>query len=318
MNSKVEIVDLEDWRIKMLSKTRVFTAICMVIVLVPFIFLGGYFIYGLCAVLAFIGTYELVKMHNRKFNLPKFLDLVIPLLSSGMVIVSMISNLVLNTDDYKFVLFGILLIVILLLIISLVYSEVKVTDSFYYIGAILYGGVSFAVVAAIRNVDIFTDKHLILGSLDVNLSGLFIFLYVYLTTIFTDIGAYSIGCRIGKHKLIPSVSPNKSVEGAIGGSICGTLVGTLCLVLSEEFIGFNLFGINSLGLKIVIVLCISLMLTVISQIGDLIASKLKREYEIKDYGNLFPGHGGVMDRFDSVILTCAVFFVILTLLGVVL
>ena len=313
MNSKTEIVDLEDWRIKMLSKTRVFTAICMVIVLVPFIFLGGYFIYGLCAVLAFIGTYELVKMHNRKFNLPKFLDLVIPLLSSGMVIVSMIYNLVLNTDDYKFVLFGILLIVILLLIISLVYSEVKVTDSFYYMGAILYGGVSFAVVAAIRNVDIFTDKHLILGSLDVNLSGLFIFVYIYFTTIFTDIGAYSIGCRIGKHKLIPSVSPNKSVEGAIGGSICGTLVGTLCLVLSEEFIGFNLFGINSLGLKIVIVLCISLMLTVISQIGDLIASKLKREYEIKDYGNLFPGHGGVMDRFDSVLFVLPTFYCLITI-----
>ena len=61
----------------MLNKTRVFTAIGMVIVLVPFIFLGGYFIYGLCAVLAFIGTYELVKMHNRKYNLPKFLDFVV-------------------------------------------------------------------------------------------------------------------------------------------------------------------------------------------------------------------------------------------------
>ena len=60
------------------------------------------------------------------------------------------------------------------------------------------------------------------------------------------------------------------------------------------------------------------MLTIISQLGDLIASKLKREYGIKDYGKLFPGHGGVMDRFDSVILTCAVFFVVLTLLGVVL
>ena len=60
------------------------------------------------------------------------------------------------------------------------------------------------------------------------------------------------------------------------------------------------------------------MLTVISQIGDLVASKLKREYGIKDYGNLFPGHGGVMDRFDSVIFTCTVFFIVLTLLGVVL
>ncbi len=302
----------------MLNKTRVATAILMVIVLVPFIFLGGYFIYGLCAALAFIGTYELVKMHNRKHNLPKFLDIIIPILSSSMVIVTMISTLLLKSNDHKFILFGILMIVIVLLITSLVYSEVKVTDSFNYIGAILYGGLSFAVIASIRNIDVYAVNNLVLGNLDINLCGLFIFLYIYLTTVFTDIGAYSIGCRIGKHKLIPSVSPNKSVEGAIGGSICGTVVGSLSLILAEAFIGFNLFGIEKLWLKIIVVTFISLMLTIVSQIGDLVASKLKREYEIKDYGNLFPGHGGVMDRFDSVILTCAVFFVVLALLGVVL
>lgn len=302
----------------MLNKTRVATAILMVIALVPFIFLGGYFIYGLCAILAFIGTYELVKMHNRKHNLPKFLDIIIPILSSSMVIVTMISTLLLKSNDHKFILFGILMIVIVLLITSLVYSEVKVTDSFYYIGAILYGGLSFAVVAAIRNIEVYSVNNLVLGNLDINLCGLFIFLYIYLTTVFTDIGAYSIGCRIGKHKLIPSVSPNKSVEGAIGGSICGTIVGSLCLILSETFVGFNLFGIDKLWLKIIVIIFVSLMLTIVSQIGDLVASKLKREYEIKDYGNLFPGHGGVMDRFDSVILTCAVFFVVLTLLGVAL
>ena len=302
----------------MLSKERVFTAVAMVVILVPFILLGGYFMYALCAVLAFIGTYELVKMHNRKFNLPKVLDIVVPFLSFGMVIVAMFADLKLSIDGFKFIIFGLLLVAIVLLITSLIYSELKVTDSFYYIGAILYGGLSFAVVAAIRNIDLFPVHHLSIGKIDLNLSGLFIFVYVYFTTIFTDIGAYSIGCRIGKHKLIPSISPNKSVEGAIGGSICGTIVGTICLILAEEFVGFNLFGIESLGLKIVIVLVVSIMLTIISQLGDLIASKLKREYGIKDYGNLFPGHGGVMDRFDSVILTCAVFFVVLTLLGVVL
>ena len=302
----------------MLNKVRVITAIAMVIVLIPFILLGGYFMYGLCAVLAFIGTYELVKMHNRKYNLPGILDIVIPSFSSGMVIITMFADLKINFDVQKYILFGLLLIVIVLLISSLIYSELKVTDCFYYIGVILYGGLSFAVVAAIRNVDVYSVNNIKLGNIDLNLSGLFIFVYIYFTTIFTDIGAYSIGCRIGKHKLIPSISPNKSVEGAIGGSICGTIVGTVCLILAEEFVGFNLFGIDKLGFKIIIIAVISLMLTVISQLGDLIASKLKREYEIKDYGNLFPGHGGVMDRFDSVILTCAVFFVVLTLLGVVL
>ena len=302
----------------MLNKTRVFTAICMMAVLIPFIFLGGYFIYGLCSVLAFIGTYELVKMHNRKNDLPKFLDVIVPLLSVSLVIVTMITDLVLYSFDFKYILFGLLLIVIVLLVTSLMYNEVKVSDSFFFIGSIFYGGLSFAVIGAIRNIELLSINNFILGNLDVNLSGLCIFIYIYFTTIFTDVGAYSIGCRIGKHKLIPNISPNKSVEGAIGGTICGTLVGTLCLILTEYFIGFNLFGITSVGLKILIILLVTLMLTIVSQIGDLIASKLKREYGIKDYGNLFPGHGGVMDRFDSVILTFAVFYVILALLGVVL
>lgn len=302
----------------MLNKTRVVTAVIMVIVLIPFIFLGGYFFYGLCAVLGLIGTYELVKMHNQKNSLPKILDYIVPVLSLALILVVMTSDLILKVDGHKFVIFSILLICVVLLMASLVYSELKVTDAFYYIGSILYGGASFAVVAALRNVDVFSTKELVLGSLDVNLTGLIIFLYIYLTTVLTDVGAYSIGCRIGKHKLIPSVSPNKSVEGAVGGSICGTLVGTMVLMLGQYFIGFNLFGIENIFLNILVVAVITLMLTIVSQIGDLIASKLKREYGIKDYGNLFPGHGGVMDRFDSVIFTCAVFFIVLTLLGVVL
>ena len=77
-------------------------------------------------------------------------------------------------------------------------------------------------------------------------------------------------------------------------------------------------GIKNLVIEIIVVFVLSLCLTIVSQIGDLIASKLKREYGIKDYSNLFPGHGGIMDRFDSLILTSALFFVILALFGVVL
>lgn len=302
----------------MLNKTRVITAICMVLVLVPFMLLGGYFFYGLATILAFVGTYELTKMHNRKNNLPKKIDILVSILSSLLVIIIMISDILMIGNGYNYILFALLIVIVVLLIMSMLYAEIKVSDVFYYIGAIFYGGVSFAVIAALRNADITATKSFHFFSLNINLSGLCLFGYVYLTTIFTDIGAYEIGCRIGKHKLIPSVSPNKSVEGAIGGSICGTIVGTVFLVLTQHFVGFNLFGIDGIFLNIVAVFFISLALTIISQIGDLIASKLKREYGIKDYGNIFPGHGGVMDRFDSVILTCAVFFIVLAMFGVVL
>ena len=107
-----------------------------------------------------------------------------------------------------------------------------------------------------------------------------------------DAGAYFIGTKIGKHKLIPDVSPNKSVEGAIGGIIVSIgmnlLYGHIVKICGGANV--NYFALASLGL----------VLSVVAMIGDLIASLIKREYGIKDYSNLLPGHGGIVDRFDSV------------------
>lgn len=107
-----------------------------------------------------------------------------------------------------------------------------------------------------------------------------------------DAGAYFIGCKFGKHKLIPDVSPNKSVEGAIGG-----IAVSVALNLLYGFI-VNICGgaeINYFALAI-----LGLVLSVVAMVGDLIASLIKREYGIKDYSNVLPGHGGIVDRFDSV------------------
>lgn len=302
----------------MLSKTRVITAIWMACLLIPFLLLGGYFFYGLSIIFAYVATYELISMHNNKNNLPSFITKLIPLLSSIMVVVIMIADKVLKVNGVNYVVFSFLVIMILLLILPLFYKELKMTDGFFYIASIIYGGISFGVMALIRNIEINSSASFIIGSLDFNLSGLLIFVYILLTTMFTDIGAYEIGCRFGKHKLIPNVSPKKSVEGAIGGSLIGALMGTIGFMMIEYFCKFSLFSIENIVLKIIVVFLATLLLTIISQIGDLIASKLKREYGIKDFGKVFPGHGGVMDRFDSLILTSAVFFVILALFGVIL
>lgn len=302
----------------MLSKTRVITAIWMACLLIPFLLLGGYFFYGLSIIFAYVATYELINMHNNKNNLPSFITKLVPLLSSIMVVVIMIADKVLKVNGVNYVVFSFLVIMILLLILPLFYKELKMTDGFFYIASIIYGGISFGVMALIRNIEINSSASFIIGSLDFNLSGLLIFVYILLTTMFTDIGAYEIGCRFGKHKLIPDVSPKKSVEGAIGGSLIGALMGTIGFMMIEYFCKFSLFSIENIVLKIIVVFLATLLLTIISQIGDLIASKLKREYGIKDFGKVFPGHGGVMDRFDSLILTSAVFFVILALFGVIL
>ncbi len=148
--------------------------------------------------------------------------------------------------------------------------------------------------------------------------GLVLMGYVLLTTVFTDMGAYNFGLLLGKHKLCPTISPKKTIEGSIGGSLTGMVVGSAFLIICEECMGFKLFMIENLFLRILAVASVSLLLTIIAQFGDLVASKLKREYEIKDYGFIFPGHGGVMDRFDSLIMTGTAFYIILALMGVVL
>lgn len=123
--------------------------------------------------------------------------------------------------------------------------------------------------------------------------GQFLYLLVFIGAWVTDGAAYFVGRAIGKHKLIPDVSPKKTVEGAIGGSIfCAISFLAYGLVVAH----FSDSTVNAVEIIIA-----GLIISVISQFGDLIASLIKRHYGIKDYGKIFPGHGGVMDRFDSII-----------------
>ena len=119
----------------------------------------------------------------------------------------------------------------------------------------------------------------------------------------TDTGAYFIGKAFGKKKLIPDVSPNKTVAGAFGG-VFGCLLGYAIYGLILKFA-------LSIDVNFIYLLILAIIIAVIDQIGDLIASFIKRERGIKDFGTLFPGHGGVMDRFDSAIAVAPVIFFLL-------
>lgn len=122
-----------------------------------------------------------------------------------------------------------------------------------------------------------------------------VFLLVFLAPWITDTFAYFGGRLFGKHKLIPSVSPKKTVEGAI----CGTL---FCTVVCF-FYGYGLEKLFEKTYALYMFAVMGFLISVVSQIGDLIFSLIKRRYGIKDFGIIFPGHGGVLDRFDSVIAT---------------
>ncbi len=141
----------------------------------------------------------------------------------------------------------------------------------------------------------FSMTHLLLLRGGVNFSGYDPFILVWLpllVTWVTDIGAFFVGTKLGKKKLAPSISPKKSVEGALGGGVLGLLVALgLGWVFSWPFVP---------------VLVLGLLLTVVGQAGDLAESCLKRNAGIKDSGNSLPGHGGFMDRMDSLIFTIPV------------
>ncbi len=122
-------------------------------------------------------------------------------------------------------------------------------------------------------------------------AGKFVYLIPFLFGWVTDTFAYFTGRLFGKHKLIPAVSPKKTVEGAIGGAVCCALVALLYGFLTNLW-----FGASP---NYLVLAASGLLIAVVSQIGDLAMSAIKRQYGIKDYGKLLPGHGGLLDRFDS-------------------
>lgn len=136
--------------------------------------------------------------------------------------------------------------------------------------------------------------------------GVYLVWMIFISSWISDTCAYLVGVLIGKHKLVPQLSPKKTIEGSIGGILGSALVGALFgFLLLDKTLGGNQFG--------VMLFVIGAIGSVISQVGDLAASAIKRNHEIKDYGSLIPGHGGIMDRFDSVIFTAPmVYFLVIS------
>ena len=141
--------------------------------------------------------------------------------------------------------------------------------------------------------------------------GRYFYLLAFVGAWVTDTFAYFTGMLLGKHKLIPDVSPKKTVEGAVGGVV-------FCIL---AFVGFgllyNLFWVADGGraLPLWLMAIMGLLVSVVSQVGDLSLSLLKRKYGIKDFGKIFPGHGGVLDRFDSVLAVSIMLIVFFSTLG---
>lgn len=141
-----------------------------------------------------------------------------------------------------------------------------------------------------------------------NNNGIYFVWLVFISAWFCDTGAYFVGVCFGKHKLIPTLSPNKTIEGSIGGIAVATISGFIYgLVISKMF---------NLDYLTIIFSCtiITFLGSIFAQLGDLTASAIKRYTKIKDFGKIMPGHGGVIDRFDSVLFTAPVIYIIINVI----
>jgi len=133
-------------------------------------------------------------------------------------------------------------------------------------------------------------------------NGMLLLWLVFIGTWGSDTCAYCFGCLFGKHKAFPVLSPKKSIEGCIGGVAGTALIAGIYAACLNHFVE----GVN---VSVIVFVIIGILASVVSQIGDLAASAMKRNYEIKDYGKLIPGHGGILDRFDSIIFTAPLVYV---------
>lgn len=292
-------------------KQRIITALIMALLLIPLVVLGGYFTLALALFLSYFAGYELINMFSKKHPSMKKYRFVFPCYNILIVTANFFVVNKMFDFDYKFLLFLILGIFVSIFLVCLKDSSLKMSYSGLFITTLIYSGVCIACLSSIRYVTSIKDT-----LYDAKYLGLFLLIYLCVSTMMTDIGAYFVGIKLGKHKLCPLISPKKTVEGSIGGSVIGSFFGTITYILIENHYGFSLFGINHQFVNILCIFLFTVLITIVGQVGDLVASKFKRESGIKDYSNLFPGHGGVLDRFDSLILTGTTMYLVFLFIGV--
>lgn len=143
-------------------------------------------------------------------------------------------------------------------------------------------------------------------------NGIALVAYCLMLAWVADGGAYFVGRAFGKHKLAPVISPNKTIEGSVGGFITSMIISLAAAYIYSDVLNYIDGELNILNLFIISAACI-----LMSMFGDISFSAVKRQYGVKDFGNLLPGHGGVLDRFDSVLFVCPTFYLLSYLLPLV-
>lgn len=270
-------------------KQRIITGIIFTLVIlafsVPGYFYAG-FIIALTAIVSFLSAQELVSaLQNKGIKNFRYLAYIGVSISFLPVVMKwMLSSPYVAFSAYSM---AILMFSLIAVILPSIFSasENKIADGIAAAGVSIY--VSFPIACA--NIAV----------LYVN-DGWYYFALGLLSPWISDVFAYFTGVLIGKHKIVPHISPKKTWEGCIGGAIG-------CSVIVSLYFSFVIYRFTEVTLPfptvVVASAIVGLLLSIVSQLGDWMASALKRWSGIKDFGSILPGHGGIMDRFDSVFFT---------------
>lgn len=259
--------------------TRLVSGIILVILAIIVVSQGGIALFGVVNIIALIGLFEfyrVMKIEKTPLGIIGYLTTI-----------SYFGLLWFDGEGYV-TLMAIAFLMALMGLYVLTFPKYKtdqVTAAFF---GVFYVAVMLSYLYQVREMQ----------------TGEYLVWLIFLSSWGCDTCAYCAGTLFGKHRLAPVLSPKKSIEGAIGGVIGAALLGYLyALVLGDKMIGVE-------NPRIACAAACSIA-AVISQIGDLAASAIKRNHDIKDYGNLIPGHGGILDRFDSMLFTApAIFFAV--------
>lgn len=249
-------------------KQRIITAVAAAAVFLPIVIFGGLPFIVMVYLIASIALYEALKM--RKLKLFSVSGIISLLLLWIFMIPEQYQG-IFNRLHYEKTELFMLGLLIFLTYTVITKNRFTFEDAAFSILSVLYVGLGFFYFIETR---------------EASLTYVFYSLFMIWAT---DSGAYFIGRSFGKHKLWPEISPNKTTEGFFGGVLSALIIAVLFSVFAD------------MEVSAILLIAATAFLSVFGQIGDLVESAMKRHYNVKDSGNILPGHGGMLDRFDSLL-----------------
>lgn len=263
-------------------KTRLLSGILLVIIALITIISGGDILFATILAISLIGMTEIYKILEVNKNLLGFVGYAAAVVYFALIRFGMTEWITMLTIAF---------LIVLMAVYVLAYPKYRSEHIMLAFFGLFYVAFMLSYVYQIRMLE----------------QGAYLVWLVFLCSWGCDTSAYCVGMTLGKHKLAPVLSPKKSIEGAVGGVVGAALLGAVYAVAINHFAS----GANADAVQYAIICAVG---AVISQVGDLAASAIKRNHDIKDYGKLIPGHGGILDRFDSVIITAPIIFYMATIL----